>query len=254
MVEMAEAQGVKTLVNFSYRWMPFFRYFYDLAQQDYVGRLYHAEFRYLTGYARGPNYMWRFDQDRANGVLGDLGSHFIHLAHWLVGDIRRVRAQLGTFVQREGANGPLANPANDSALLLVEFAGGAHGVIHASSVAHEADRGMQHHVSLFGEGGTLEITANYGGAEEGAVIRAARAGENAFQTLPVPESYWAGVDPANPWGIFTQHSAGARAFVDALLDDGPAAPNFRDGYKAQQVIDAAYASHRSGEAISIAGA
>ena len=251
MAETAEAKGVITLVNFTYRWMPFFRYFRDLVAEGYVGKLYHAEFRYLGGYARGPNYMWRYDQDRANGVLGDLGSHFIDLAHWLAGPINRVQAHLGVFVERTGADdGPLAHPANDSALLLVEFAGGAHGGIHASAVAHMAERGMLQQIRLYGEAGSLEISVPYVGPESGAVIRAARAAGNEFQTLPVPDAYWAGLDRSDPFAPF-QNSAGVRHFVDAILDDRPAAPDFRDGYKAQQVIDAALESHRTGQAVDI---
>ena len=35
--------------------------------------------------------MWRFDRRRANGVLGDLGSHMIDLARWYGGDIVSVK-------------------------------------------------------------------------------------------------------------------------------------------------------------------
>jgi predicted dehydrogenase len=252
MLERAEAKGLRHMVHFTYRWMPYFRYFHDLVAEGFVGRLYHAEFSYLGGWARDTSYAWRYDQDRANGVLGDLGSHWIDMAHWLAGPISRVRSHLGVYVKRDGAQGgPLANPANESSLLLVEFANGAHGTIHASSVAHIADRGMQQQVKLYGEAGTLEINANYGGPEDGAVIRAVRAGENEFKTLPVPDSYWAGAQSAAVWDVFNTQSVGVRAFVDSILEDRPATPDFRDGYRAQQVIDAALASHRIGEAVSI---
>ena len=40
--------------------------------------------------------------------------------------------------------------------------------------------------------------------------------------------------------------AGARAFVDAIVEGRPMTPGFGDGVKAQQVIDAALSSHREG--------
>src|SRR5204863_9035868 len=100
MYQAAEAAQVQNMVFFTYRWMPFWRYARDLIEQGAIGRCYHCDFHCIGGYARGQNYMWRFDGARANGVLGDLGSHAIDLARWLVGDIAQVRAQLGTAVTR----------------------------------------------------------------------------------------------------------------------------------------------------------
>ena len=81
------------------------------------------------GFGRSQEYRWRFDKKQANGVLGDLGSHLIDIAHWLVGDITSVMANLGTSVNRKGADGGVIDLANNSALLLVRFADGAHGTI-----------------------------------------------------------------------------------------------------------------------------
>jgi predicted dehydrogenase len=245
MYEAAEAAKVKHMVMFTYRWMPFFRFFHDLISQGYIGRCYHAEFRYLMGYARQKEYLWRFDQKRANGALGDLGVHMIDMAHWLVGDISRVSAHLGVFVNRPGANGGQIDPANDSAFLLIEFANGAHGTIQASVVAHIAERVMQQQVKLYGEAGTLEIDVYYGGSEEGAVIRAARSADEQFQTLEVPEDYWRDVSRSDLWEVFIHQSAGSRAFIDAIVENRLVTPTFYDGYKAQQVMEAAMDSHSS---------
>ena len=246
MYEEAEKVKVKHMVMFTYRWMPFFRYVRDLLDQGYIGRCYHCEFRYLMGYGRQKEYLWRFDQKRANGVLADMGSHMIDLARWLVGDISRVSAQLGVFVDRPGVDGGRIDPANDCAFLLTEFANGAHGMIHVTAVAHMADRDMQQQVNLYGDAGSLEIDILYGGAEAGAVIRVARNQDEQFQTLEVPASYWGEVSRSDPFDVFTKQSAGTRSFIDAILANSPVTPTFYDGYKAQQVIEAALVSHKSG--------
>lgn len=251
MYQAAETAKVKHMVLFTYRWMPFFRYVHDLIDQGYVGRGYHAEFRYLMGYARQKEYQWRFDQKRANGALGDLGVHMIDLARWLMGDITRVSAHLGVFVDRPGADGGIIDPANDSAFMLIEFATGMHGTIHASVVAHLADRFIQQQVKVYGEAGTLEIDYQYGGPEAGATIHVARNEDQQFQTLEVPAIYWGDVSRTDPWEVFTKQSAGCRAFIDAIVEDHPVTPNFYDGYKAQQVIGAAMNSHRLAKWISV---
>jgi predicted dehydrogenase len=175
----------------------------------------------------------------------------IDTARWLVGDMARISAQLGIFVDRLGANGGRVSPANDSAFLLTEFTNGAQGMIHASAVAHVADRGFQEQVKLYGEAGSLEIDFSYGGAEAGAVIRGARNQDERFQTLETPASYWGEVSRSDPFEIFNQQSAGCRAFIDAILGDQPATPTFYDGYKAQQVMDAAIEAHRAGHWVTI---
>jgi predicted dehydrogenase len=258
MYEKAESAGVKHMVLFTYRWMPFFRYVRDLIDQGYIGRFYHCEFRHLMGYARErEGYGWRFDQKRANGILGDLGVHAIDLARWLVGDITRVSAQLGIHVDRPGPDGGPLEPANDSALLLAEFANGAQGVIQASGMAHVADRVWEQRVCLYGEAGSLEIEVPYMGRDAGPVIRVARSQDQHFQMLSVPESYGAPVSPsdADPFAVltqvFTRQQAGWRLFIDSILENRPASPSFYDGYKAQQVIDAALEANRTGHGIRI---
>lgn len=251
MYAAAQSARVKHMVLFTYRWMPFFRFVRNLIDEGYVGRPYHCEFRYLMGYGRSRQYQWRFDQKRANGVLGDLGVHMIDLARWLVGEIDRVSANLSVFVDRPAADGGRIDPANDSAFLLTEFANGAHGVIHASVVAHLADRFMQQQVKLYGEAGSLEVDVPYEGSEAGAVVRVAREHDQLFQTLDVPSSYWGEANRSEPFDVFNHQSVGCRAFVDAIVEDRSVTPTFYDGYKAQQVIEAALEANRSGSWVAI---
>lgn len=251
MYAAAEMAGVKHMVLFTFRWMPFFRYVRDLIGQGAIGRCYHCEFRFLMGYARQQEYQWRLDRKRANGALGDLGVHMIDMARWLVDDIARVSAQSGVFVGRPGAAGGQIDPANDAACLLTEFANGAHGMIHATLVAHLADRFMQQQVKLYGQTGSLEIDIQYAGAEAGVTLHVAPDQEERFQKLEVPASYWGDVNRSEPFGVFTHQPVGCRTFIDAILENRPVAPTFYDGYKAQQVITAALEAHRSGKWVTI---
>jgi len=164
----------------------------------------------------------------------------IDWAQWMVGDIARVSAQLATFVERPGVEGKVLDPANDSALLLLEFGNGAQGTIHASTVAHMGERSMYLQIVLHGEAGTLEIDSSFVGTE----IRGARHDEEQIRSLPIPDRFLAGVDPESPpliqFGqVFTKQSAGSRFFIDCIIEDRPVIPNFHDGLKVQEVIDAA---------------
>lgn len=237
---LARQTGRVNMVMFTMRWIPLYRCFADLLRQGRVGRCYHCEFHYQIGYARQPKYQWRYDQARANGVLGDLGVHMIDLARWTLGEITQVSASLGVHVTRPGAGSQPLSPANDSALLLVEFASGAHGVIRASAVNRHADGAD---IKVFGADGTLMI-------RDEAVWLGVGDDED-MQKMEIPEAYLQGIPLNEPYRVFTSQSAGPRRFADAILQGQPASPDFYDGYKAQQVIEAALESQRSGRKITV---
>ena len=252
MYEKAEAAGVKHMVFFTYRWLPHYRYLKQLVDDGYVGRTFHCHIRYLGGYARQPRYTWRFDRNRSNGALADLGSHMIDLARWYVGDVAKVWAHLGTFVDRPGSEGQALDPANDAASLILQFKDGTQGMIQVSAVAHVGDRGQEQDVALHGESGTLEADSSSAGVE----VRGARHDEEQFQTLPVPDELWGDVDRTSSFfsqvsEVFVKQSVGDRHFIDAILEDRPATPSFYDGLKVQEVIDAAIESHQSGSWVSL---
>ncbi len=238
MLDRAQAKRVKHMTFFTYRWMPQYRYLKQTVDEHYLGTPYHAQFIQLAGYARRPEYAWRFDARRANGVLADLGAHMIDLAHWLVGDIARVSAHLAVHMARPDTPAP----ANDSAMLLLEFANGAQGLIHVSAVAQVGQEGHQQHTLLHGSAGTLEAEPH----ASNTALMGVRRGDLHMRLMPVPDALWAGASPDIPYDVFMRQSAGPRQFVDAILNDRPIAPTFYDGWKAQTVIDAALESHRRG--------
>ena len=251
MLEKAEAAGVKHMVLFTWRWMPHFQYLHDLVEADYIGRPFHTYFSFIGGYARRSDYLWRFDRQRANGIVGDLGSHMIDLARWLLGDIDRVSASLSSFFERQGSDGRPPDPANDSAVLTLQFSNGAQGTVQASAVTQIGDHFMEQQVALYGEAGTLRADVFFSD-DKGVVIHGVQGDEEPWQKLSVPDEYWGDVD-RNDWipGIFTHHPAGPRLFIDAIVKNTPLSPSFYDGCKTQEVVDAALKSAETGKVVDI---
>jgi predicted dehydrogenase len=248
MLAKAEAARVKHMVNFTWRPVPAYQYMKELIDEGYLGRPYQCTLSFLADYGRSGEYNWRFDRRRAGGILGDLGSHMVDLARWLVGDVADVSALLGTFVRRPGPDGGALDPANDAATLALRFADGAQGTIQVSAVAHLGDRGMQQQVIVHGERGTLEAEFSF---SRGWELRGARSDEPQIRPLPIPERVVGPVDPTQPPLDQLIHrertqSIGPRALVDAIVEDRPAAPSFADGVKAQAVIEAALRSAETG--------
>ena len=253
MLEKAEEADVKHMILFFGRWMPHYRYLHHLIEDGYIGCTFHTHFSLLMGFGRSGDFNWTNDRRRSNGVLAGLGSHMIDMARWFLGDVANVRASLSAFVERKEDDG---FSANDSALLLLEFIDGAQAIIETSNVAQVGDHIIEQHVNLFGEKGTLRLVNNDSGVEAGVVVRGVRGDGEHWQTFPVPEAYWGEVDrsdfaKAPVPAVFQKQAAGPRLFVDAILEDKPLSPDFYDGFKVQQIIDAALQSAETGRVVTI---
>lgn len=245
MYDRAEAVRVRHMAYFTWRWMPHIRYMRELIDEGFLGRIYHARFSFVMGGGRSPDYQWRLDGTRANGVLGDLGSHMFDLARYLVGDVTRVSAHLTSHVRHMAGDGRPVEPANDSALALLEFAGGAQGGVQVSFVARVADTFFEQQVELHGEKGSIKAALTVDG---GPVLQAAQSDEP-LQQVTIPARFWEGADASQPFFdqsvvLFTVQPIGCRLFVAGILEDRPVVPSFFEGWKAQQIIDAAIISNQ----------
>jgi predicted dehydrogenase len=183
--------------------------------------------------------------------MGDLGSHMTDLSRWFLGEMGRVNARLGNYVDCRPPEGEEYEPANDAATLLVEFENGAQGSIQLRAVSHVGQRSNRQGMIICGEEGTLEVQADF---ERGGVVYGARNGEDAYRELPLPGEQWK-VQAFDDYRrlfnrLFDTQSVGPRAFIDAIVEDRPATPSFYDGWRAQAVIDAALESHRTGRWIA----
>jgi predicted dehydrogenase len=252
MYDTAQAKGVRHMTFFTWRWMPHYRYIRELLDQGVVGNPYHLQLNFLMGFARTPQYQWRFDQRRANGVLGDSGSHMFDLARYLVGDIARVNARLVVNVPRDELNGQPTTSACDAATVLVEFSNGSRGSIELSAVTRVDDEFLEQQFALHGDAGS--VVSNFG-LMSPLEVRLSK-GDEGFQTLTIPDKYLEGLDISQPIGtqmlsLFTQQPIACRLFIDAILKDQAIEPTFYEGWKVQQVIEAAITSHQSGRWIDV---
>ncbi len=123
----ARRRGAITMVPFTYRFMPTNQFIKQLIVDGYVGQPYHLSMRYFAGYARDGAYAWRFDEAKAGtGILGDLGSHWLDMARWFLGEISTVSAHRDSFVPRQPRpDGSSYTQVEDSAVILARFESGA---------------------------------------------------------------------------------------------------------------------------------
>jgi predicted dehydrogenase len=255
MADRARASGLTCLVPFTYRFMPTSQYVKRLIDDGYVGRPYLLNLRYYTGYARDGDYAWRFDLGEAGaGVVGDLGTHWIDMARWLLGEIVAVTCTLTHHVDRgPRPDGRPYEQADDGANILVEFASGAHGVIVVSAVCYEdSPFGQTHHFDVHGSGGTIYAVNDWNDLQQ---VRGAQPGEPIHE-LPIPDDIWGTVrrDVVHDTyrDVFRTTDVLARGWVTAILDGRTdVEPSFDDGAAAQRVVAACQMSAAEGRRVRL---
>lgn len=250
MTRLADEKGVITLVPFTYRYMPSTRYVKQLIDEGFLGKPYHLHMRYYAGFGRvNEGYNWRFDVGKAgSGALGDIASHFLHLAVWFYGEVDAVCSQLGQMVERDTVNkeGEAYEVADDTAMLMLRFKNGAQGMVHATTLAYEETEFFQtHEMDFHGSGGTLRNKIDWLNTQE---VTGARDGEGFSRKFEIPDEYWGDarreVVVETYKDMFRQEGFMVREFVDAVANKRPLNPNFQDGLDVQAIIDAAILSQK----------
>ena len=252
MTELAEQVGVVNMINFTWRWMPFYTYIRELLAEGTIGELFYLNIAYSSSHGI-EHQGWRFDADRAAGVLGDLGSHVIHIATLLAGDVTAVSANLQPYSDPQVDQKVPDNPANTSAALLMEYANGVHGTLHASAATNLGNRGQEQRVEIAGSQGSITGVMDMFNPDR---ILLSRRGEDEVEELGVPERLWGDVDRTlgkfdQTLDFYKKMSVGPRLFVDTVQQNGQSDPSFRDGLHVQKVISAALASHASGSKVEV---
>lgn len=238
MLEAAERAGIVHAIDHEFRYTPARSKVKKLLDQRTIGTPRLALVMEMTGMlvdpAR-PRQEWWLRRDRAGGLLGAIGSHWIDSLLWWLGDAERVSCELGISTEtRPTTDGRAVKvTADDTAQVLLRMTSGAIATIQLSGAVHHPSR----RVILYGSEGTLVL----GG--DGRVLTARGAGA-LEEVLPASPS-----DSAFP--------ALARA-VAHHIDEGPTGrrhsphPTFVEGLRVQQVMDAAYRSAEVGGAVAIA--
>lgn len=245
MVERAEQVGRRHFVPFIWRFLPAAAYMKEIIAAGFIGQPYHVNVRYFNcgwGDPAGP-MRWQYDKAQAgSGALGNLGSHAIHLIHWWLGNFRRVCAMLTTAVKERAwpdGRGRVPVHVDDICAFLGELDDGTPVVFNASSVALVSRIDVE--IGVFGSEGSLIFRDNWGAPDAGTGrILAFRKNDQVPSLVPIPGrlsgEFLDMPDYYTPSRTcFTRMAA---EFVSAIREDRPAAPNFHDGLRVQEVIDA----------------
>jgi predicted dehydrogenase len=251
MLDAVELTRVKHMVGFNYRFVPAVRYAYELLRAGAVGTVHHFRARYLQDWLADPSapYTWRLGSETAgSGALGDLGSHIVDLARFLIGEPASVSASLKTFtVDRPGGRVTV----DDAFAATVEFESGAIGTLEASRVATGRRNGMVFEIN--GSRGSIQF--NLERLNELAVYSPESGGFADILVTdpkhPFMQNWW---PPGHIIGWEHTFVHELAHLFDAIVNDRDVAPygaTFEDGYRAAVVCDAIAESGRTRRAVDI---
>ncbi|MBJ7903127.1 Gfo/Idh/MocA family oxidoreductase [Streptomyces sp. DSM 110735] len=249
--------GVQSAVGFNYRCAPAVETARDLIAAGELGAVTHVRVRLFSDYAAHPDgaLTWRYERARGgSGVLGDLASHGVDLARFLVGDIASLAADTAVFVPERarpagataghalasgGEPGPVEN--EDYVNCLLRFASGARGVLEACrvSVGEQNNYGFEVHGTRgavfwdfrrmnelrVSRGTTYQdqpVSTVYVGPGDGefAAFQPGAANAMGYDDLKVVEAYrfLRSVAEGEPYGATLADAVRAAAALDAMAE------------------------------------
>ena len=269
MYEAVKAAGVRNTVGFNYRRVPAIRLAKQLIEQGKLGQIYHWRGAYLQDWIVDPNFplTWHLRRETAGyGPHGDLNSHSVDLARYLVGEIRTVQCLMGHFVgerplpdeEREAAfeaaaatgRGPVT--VDDASFMLVEFDNGAIGSFEATRFA--SGRKNYNYFEIYGSRGSLSFNLERMNELE-FFSREDDRGTQGFKTIIVTEAthpyiaaWW---PPGHIIGYEHTFIHQAADFMRSIHDGTDMEPDFHDGLRCTEILDAAALSAKEGRRVQV---
>ncbi len=253
MLEAADKAGIVHYLNHNYRRCPAIRLAKKLIDEGKLGRLYHWRGTYQQDWLADPQtpMRWQLRHEFAGGGPHiDLGSHSVDLARYLMGEIATVSCLKANFVnQRPDPEGSGTGEVNvdDASLMNVEFDSGAVGSFECTRYAS----GRKNHNQFEINGSEGSIIFDLEKMNELQFFsRSGPSTEQGFRTILAtdPEHDYVGNwwPPGHIIGYEHAFVHAAADFINAVSGDGTISPDFTDGLRCMQVLDAASRSAENG--------
>ena len=273
MLDAVQQAGVKHMVMFNYRRVPAVGLAKRLIQEGKIGQLFHWRACYLQDWIVDPSFplIWKFRKEIAgSGAHGDLNAHLIDLARYLVGEIKSVLGmthnfikqrplpaesdQLTTMLTAQAGGGMGEVTVDDTASFLAEFENGAIGTFEATRFA--SGRKNYNHFEIYGSKGSLCFNfermneLEYYSREEESHTQGFRTILATDESHPYISAWW---PPGHLIGYEHTFINQIADLLKCIEDDKMPEPNFYDGWKNQQVLDAVLESAEKGTRVEIGG-
>lgn len=256
MLDAAKTAGITHQIGFNYRFAPAMLLAKKLIDEGKLGKIFHVRGVFLQDWIIDPDFpkVWRLDKKVCgSGSLGDLGAHVIDAARYLAGEFKTVTGMSKTFVKSrpvvarmEGLSASVDASApreevdvDDATCFVCEFENGALGTFEATRFAQGHKNDMR--IEVNGEKGSIRFEFERMN-ELHYFCASDEPGEQGWRMIQVTE----GVHPyINFWwpaghviGFPETFCHEIYEFVCHIVNGGDCRPNFYDGVKCAQIMEA----------------
>jgi predicted dehydrogenase len=247
MLAAVRKAGVPNMICHNYRRVPAVTLARQLIEEGKLGRVFHFRGTYLQDWIVDPKFprLWRLDRTRAgSGALGDIASHVIDLARYLIGEISEVTGALETFIKERPLPEDPAKMApvtvDDATATVVRFANGALGTIEATRLA----TGRKNYNRFEINGSLGSVAFNLERLNELELYLSSDPGSvRGFHTVlvtdrdhhPYIKAWW---PPGHIIGYEHTFTHTVYDLLEAIAKGTPPSPSFEDGVKNQRVMEA----------------
>lgn len=271
MYEAVRDAGIVHMVAYNYRRTPAVALAKRYLEEGALGRVLSFRGTYLQDWSADPNspLSWRFQRDVAgSGALGDIGTHVLDLARYLVGDVSAVSSMMATWVPdrpvvaggvdrlgaaHAGDSGPRsAVDVDDEFIAMLRFANGAIGTVEATRNAY----GRNNYLTFELHGTEGSILFDYERRDELRVCFAKDgADRRGFRTVytgpahPYGDGLWP--IPALDIGYGETKIIECFDLMSAIASGGTVSPDFADGYQIELIAEAVARSAESGAWVDV---
>jgi predicted dehydrogenase len=247
----ADKSGRTAMIAHEFRHTPQRAYIRQLLADGYIGKFQLCTMElFLDRYvSREPRPLtWSAYKSEGGGLLGALGSHYIDALRFWFGEIASVSGWLAALRPDvvDAATGKMIKAETDDTFsFAVTFKTGGLATM-TSSFAVTPARGAK--IAVMGDRGTLIAGQPGPNPLENGIVVASRDGA-ALQELKTPAQY-------TPFTDARDHRLMAfrllvRDFTKGIEQATSPPPNFTDGLRCQQVLDAVRESSASGHTVNL---
>lgn len=271
MTKAVKEAGVTNMVAFNYRRTPAVALAKRFIDEGRIGKILNFRGTYLQDWSADPNgpLSWRFQKNIAgSGAIGDIGTHVVDMAHYLVGSITEVNAITKTYIKERpiqaggvdklGASDKKTDAplgivdVDDEVLSLIRFETGAVGTLEATRNAYGRNNFLT--LEIHGEEGSIHF--NYERRDELQVMFASDPGDaRGFRTIYTGPAhpYGDGLWPIPGLGIGYSETkiVECRDFFAAIVNGETPTPDFAEALQTELVADALIKSGQTGNWVEV---
>ena len=254
MWQKAEGSGLTAMIAHEFRFASARMRVKELIDEGFIGPLRMAFLSLITGptepFQPRP-WTDRDDASKGGGFLFALGSHYIDcLRHWF-GEIASVSGHVATHLGERSvpdSQETVQATADDAFSFTLNFAAGGRATMTGTNAA---PYGPGARVEIYGRDGTLvtpHVGAGFNPPPHGTIL-GAKIGDDELAQLPIPKRLEPFSDERDdrlmPFRLLV------REFLRGIREGTSPAPNFYDGFRCQQVLDAVRESSDTGRVVQV---